>query len=613
MESSESVNQQKKMCKRRKAIVVRIPGAFDEPMEERDSGRESRKRMGRSISEDGAGSTTTRLASKADGEIKTAKLVWTKGDLRGGAGGARGWLCASDMLFVLKPFGVQILRLQPPPAPRSNVSIKYLRRVRRREQQTNEQDQEHKYRGRQSPPRKAATDCHLDPSQNDQLRAWIHGKDLLAKKERLAKRRERRAVRREQRRRERQKEERAKVSEQKVKEWMEKKGGEAASVEKHKRKESELREQISHTGEQVRGTVDASRAGKYKGEGFSRQPATKRMSKLAGVVPSQPEMQNGYPAAKPHHSVRRDPVTPNNGIERRPSAPLLVGKLDQAGVPAEATDYSELQVGVKPRLKAKWKEQNVTSVVGLGNDGIKHKANKSGLLSSKESRQVKENATLRQDSNIMGFQGSESNLRPQGKWVDATRAIQLPQDTNCNLRGHSTRGTRSERLQKKVEEGMERKLRVKKPRVDKEAKLDPQLKHLLPGSSSRRGLVTLHGMKKAGSDITCRNADENTHGRQKAVTADRPWLDETRLKSSNNQDLKMQHKEATASPKVTGKQGAVIASHSIQIRSGGSTDHCIPGASVQKRLGGSAQGIQEGMRLHERPEPQGREAQELSD
>lgn len=593
--------------------MIRIPGAFDEPMEERDCGRESRRRMGRSISEDGAGYTPTRLASKADREIKTAKLVWTKGDLRGGVGGAWRWLCASDMLLVLKPFGVQILRLQPPPAPRRNVSIKYLRRVRRREQQTNEQDQEHKNRGRQSSPRKAATDCHLDPSQNDQLRAWIHQKDLLAKKERRAKRRERTTVRREQRRRERQKEERAKVSEQKVKEWMEKKGGKGASVEKHKRKESELREQISHTGEQMRGTVDASRAGKYKGEGFSQQPATKHMSKLAGAVPSQAEMQDGYPAAKSHSSVRRDPATPNNGIERRPSAPLLIGKLDQAGVPTEATDHSELQVDVKQRLKAKWMVQDVTSVVGLGNDVIKHKANKASLLSSKESRQVKEKATLRQDSNITGFQWSKSNLRLQGKRVDVTRAIQLPQDTNCNLRGHSTRGTCSERLQKKVDEGMEKKLMVKKPRVSKEAKLDPQLKHLLPGSSRRRGLVTLHGMKKVGSHITCCSSDENTHGRQKEVTAERPWLDETRLKSSNKQDLKMQHKEATASPKVTGKHGAIIASHSIQLRSDGSTDHCTPGASVQKRLGGSTQRIQEDMNLYERPDPQGSEVQELSD
>ncbi|XP_067906794.1 probable E3 ubiquitin-protein ligase bre1 [Heterodontus francisci] len=121
------------------------------------------------------------------------------------------------IIATMKPFGLRIVRSNS--APTVNVSIQHIQKWKMKMRTQSKQQSEDILRKRISVP----IDSHLENSNNNVVKAWIHQKNMLLRKERKAKRKQRRLERAEHKRQEIDHQKRQRESEEKVKTWMEKK------------------------------------------------------------------------------------------------------------------------------------------------------------------------------------------------------------------------------------------------------------------------------------------------------------------------------------------------------------------------------------------------------
>ncbi|XP_038635854.1 reticulocyte-binding protein 2 homolog a-like [Scyliorhinus canicula] len=121
------------------------------------------------------------------------------------------------IIAVLRPFGLRIL--YPNSAPTTNVSIQHIKKWKMKMRAQTKQQNENIPRKKVSIP----TDSHLENSNNNVVKEWVHQKNELLKKEREAKRKLRRLEKAKRKRQEMDHQKRQRESEEKVKRWMEKK------------------------------------------------------------------------------------------------------------------------------------------------------------------------------------------------------------------------------------------------------------------------------------------------------------------------------------------------------------------------------------------------------
>ncbi|GCB71072.1 hypothetical protein scyTo_0010920 [Scyliorhinus torazame] len=121
------------------------------------------------------------------------------------------------IIAVLKPFGLRIL--YPNSAPTANVSTQHIQKWKMKMRAQTKRQNENIPLKKVSIP----TDSHLENSNNNVMKEWIHQKNELLKKEREAKRKQRQLEKAKRKRQEMDHQKRQRESEEKVKIWMEKK------------------------------------------------------------------------------------------------------------------------------------------------------------------------------------------------------------------------------------------------------------------------------------------------------------------------------------------------------------------------------------------------------
>ncbi|XP_048405060.1 uncharacterized protein LOC125460903 [Stegostoma tigrinum] len=118
------------------------------------------------------------------------------------------------IITLMKPFGLQVLRSNP--VPNINVSIRHIRKWKRKMRSQTKQQSEDIQKKKIVIP----VDNHLENSNDYMVKKWIQQKNVLLRKERERRKKQRRIEKANNKRQEIDRQKRQKESEEKVKMWM---------------------------------------------------------------------------------------------------------------------------------------------------------------------------------------------------------------------------------------------------------------------------------------------------------------------------------------------------------------------------------------------------------